>query len=174
MLLKHNYPTIYVAYLESESKIEDLKTLYNRQITPQNMIWYIHRELLPKLTKMLRNGELHRNQTKMVRIEGRQFEYTGDVDQNGNATGWGVATTPDGRFGISYSGTFFNNRLEGIITKTTETSKWIGEMHAGDAHGRSTRYSANDTPQNEVSHCCRYCFLLTDLRKANRGYQNFH
>ena len=110
----------------------------------------------------------------MVRIEGRQFEYTGDVDQNGNATGWGVATTPDGRFGISYSGTFVNNRLEGIITKTTETSKWIGEMHAGDAHGRSTQYSASDTPTNEVRDCHRYYVFITVLRKANCSYQNFN
>ena len=93
----------------------------------------------------------------MMKIEGRQFEYTGDIDQKGRAYGWGTATTPDGRFGITYSGTFVNNFLEGLITKTTENSKWVGEMYAGDAHGRSTRYSASDTPPNEVSCCFRFC-----------------
>ena len=58
-------------------------TIYNNK-------WYIHIDLLPKLTKMRKEGQLLHNQTKKLRAAGSEIvDYFGDTDLDGKACGWG-------------------------------------------------------------------------------------
>ena len=55
-LLRNQFPSIYVSHLISINKQEELDSLFDGTVTMDNMFWYIHVELLPKLTKMRREN----------------------------------------------------------------------------------------------------------------------
>ena len=73
--LKHAHPTIFVAYLKSTGKGFELEVLYNspETVTADNMPWYIHIDLLPKLTKMRRDRKLLHNQKTTVKIDRNMY-----------------------------------------------------------------------------------------------------
>ena len=53
--------------------------------------------------------------TKSLQWRDLWIEFSGEVDQQGNASGYGVATRVD-LPGWKYEGTFFNNKLHGYGT----------------------------------------------------------
>ena len=54
------------------------------------MVWYTYIELHPKLLKMRKDGLLKQGKTRVF-INDLEYEYEGEIDQNGHATGWGLA-----------------------------------------------------------------------------------
>ena len=59
--LKHNYPSVYGAYLTSMSMNEELNSLFDGKVTGKNLIWYINIKLLPLLAKLRKEGKLKAN-----------------------------------------------------------------------------------------------------------------
>ena len=47
-----------------------------------------------------------------------EYQYTGEVNGVGDATGWGIAT---GKHGKTMTGTFLNDLPEGIIIESLKT-----------------------------------------------------
>ena len=47
-------------------RTEELEALYSGEVTTDNNKWRIHIDLLPKLTKMRKEGQLLHNQTKKL------------------------------------------------------------------------------------------------------------
>ena len=125
--LKHAHPTIFVAYLKSTGKGFELEVLYisPQTVTADNMPWYIHIDLLPKLTKMRRDGKLLHNQKTTIKIDRNLYQYTGDTELDGTVTGWGVAIHEEWQ--QTYTGTWLSNELEGIIISTSPGKKLIEE-----------------------------------------------
>ena len=56
--LRHKFPSLFIEYLKSMGRLEELSELYNGTITPYNFTWYVFAELLPKLTRMREKGQL--------------------------------------------------------------------------------------------------------------------
>ena len=83
------------------------------------MGWYINDYLLPMLTEMRKEGKLQPNQTSMVSFQKEDYHYTGDVDRNGKATGWGhMIKNITCKFcykKITVSGTFLDGKVEGVF-----------------------------------------------------------
>ena len=74
-------------------------------------------------------------------------QYRGHVDTNGNVTGWGSFEHTGKPGHYANTGTFLNNKLEGIVVSkmtmfgaTDVLSITIQECHMGDAGHRSTVY----------------------------------
>ena len=56
--LRHVYPVIYVGFLRSMGRSEEVKELFDGTITYENYTWYIHAELLPRISKLRSEGGL--------------------------------------------------------------------------------------------------------------------
>ena len=56
--LRHVYPATYVAFLRTMGRTEELNELFDGTITPENYTWYLHAELLPKISKLRSEGRL--------------------------------------------------------------------------------------------------------------------
>ena len=105
-------------------RTEELEALYSGEVTKDNNKWYIHIELLPKLTKMRKESKLLHDQTKKLFDE--EFEYFGDTDLDGKACGWGTAI----RDNQSYTGTFLNDKMTGIVVGRRGTAYiLVGEFY---------------------------------------------
>ena len=76
------------------------------EVKYDEMLWYIHERLLPKLRQMRYDGEILCNQTSTITINYEEYQYIGDTDKVGNACGWGSTVEKQG---MRFSGTFFNN-----------------------------------------------------------------
>ena len=108
-------------------RTEELEALYSGEVTKDNNKWYIHIELLPKLTKMRKESKLLHNQTKKQIWPGiGEYEYFGDTDLDGKACGWGTAI----RDNQSYTGTFLNDKMTGIVVGRRGTAYiLVGEFY---------------------------------------------
>ena len=68
--LKRCYPTVYVDFLRSTGRTSEVDALWSYDITKyrqgkvtkENMKWYTHIELLPRLTKMRKEKKMKHNQ----------------------------------------------------------------------------------------------------------------
>ena len=78
------------------------------------MGWYINDYLLPMLTDMKKEGKLQPNKKTIVNFQKEDYDYTGDVDCNGKATGWGHMIKKGTRF-VIISGTFLDGQVEGVF-----------------------------------------------------------
>ena len=54
------------------------------------MIWYIHIELLPRLSRMRKGYKLIPNSESTIVIEGQSLKFKGETDKDGKACGKGV------------------------------------------------------------------------------------
>ena len=61
---------------------------------------------------MREEGKIKMNQTSIVNFQGHDYIYTGDVDCEGKATGWGRMNKKGTQ--LSVSGTFLDGRVEGV------------------------------------------------------------
>ena len=118
--LKRYYPTVYVAILRSMKRTEELDALFSGKVNEENMKWYVHIVLLPKLTKMRKEGKLLHNQQKEFEAYSfgyrKKYKYIGDTDLDGNACGWGKEVSYEGTF----TGTFLNDKMEGIMVSDAD------------------------------------------------------
>ena len=66
------------------------------------------------------------------------WDYEGEIDENGKACGTGKASSITTR----YEGSFLNDKMEGIGTYSThhpmQESKLVGEFRDGKMHGKIT------------------------------------
>ena len=121
-------------------RTEELEALYSGEVTKDNNKWYIHIELLPKLTKMRKEGQLLHNQTKKIQWAGDgERDYYGDTDLDGKACGWGTATS----FGKSSTGTFLNDEAIGIVVQAGSSGIFVSEFYEAKFHGYMTYYRDN-------------------------------
>ena len=88
---------------------------------------------------------MHIGETQ-VRVDGYEGTYSGELNSKGEAFGEGTFTNV---FGETYQGTFFWNKVEGLVQAQLETSTIVGEMKNSKWSGKRTRYS-KDTIWNEV------------------------
>ena len=111
--MKKDYLALYVVQLKGCGMTEELELLFNDTIDPGNMGSYVNDYLLPKLTQMRKEDKLQPNQTSMVNFQGHDYHYTGDVDCNGKATGWGRMNKKGTQ--LTVSGTFLFGQVEGVF-----------------------------------------------------------
>ena len=74
--------------------------------------FYVHGWFLPWLDEQRENGKLTQGKTKVM-SDGIEYDYEGEVDQDGKACGIGVANGT-----MRYEGTFFNGKAHGICKST--------------------------------------------------------
>ena len=88
---------------------------------PETMTGYFHLCILPNLD-MLRQQNKLKHGKKKVKIFGRDADYDGEMDENGDCVGVGTATTMGG---IKHYGTWLNNKLHGICRFSAQHSQNI-------------------------------------------------
>lgn len=96
---------------------------------------YIADYLEPLLVQMRIQGQLKKGKKK-IKIQGKEVEYTGELDRQGRATGFGKASYSQGFI----EGTFFNDCTEGVCTLIYPLGKRIGERKSSLLHGKGTMY----------------------------------
>ena len=71
---------------------------------------YVHGYLLPTFDQMRSEGKLKRN-TKLIDLDdyGELYDYEGELDEEGNACGYGTLSLNDGIHEETYRGTFWND-----------------------------------------------------------------
>ena len=69
-------------------------------------IYYIHGWLLPHFELLRAQKKLRRGRLYNMEIEGQRYNYTGEIDQDNKACGFGEAVNNNGTW---ISGTFFDN-----------------------------------------------------------------
>ena len=121
---------MFVALLRSMGKTDELKELYSPPTSTSNVTWYVYIELLPKLFKMRSEGKLRQNQTKEIIfvMDNMKYKYTGEVDEDGKACGFGKAITDK----LTVAGTFFNDNPEGVLIFTREVLKSLSIVRIRD------------------------------------------
>merc|ERR1739844_328776 len=77
-----------------------------------------------------------------------KLDYEGEIDEQGNACGFGVATKGKEK----YEGTFHNNALHGISCFTCGYPDWsfYGECRQGHSHAKWSNYSGTSSIQNQL------------------------
>lgn len=96
-------------------------------------------------------NKLHQG-TKKLKIDGGEWEYEGEMDENDQACGQGVATFEN--YG-KYSGMWYNDAQEGVSTLDYGYVRYEGEYRAGEKYGKQTVYTSggyilNETYQNII------------------------
>ena len=139
--LKSNHPQIIIEmHMPSD---EDFKIL------EQNVERSILVHMLPKLSEMRREGDLREISCMDIMIDKQKYKYYGEVVYDAKimywyATGWGSAISGQGQARISYTGTFVDGKMTGIIIRETPRDRTIVEYWDGKLSGsKKTIYHAN-------------------------------
>ena len=121
--LKRCHPTVYVYFLRSTGRTDEVDALWSYditeyrqgEVTKENMRWYIYIELLPRLAKMRKEKKIKHTEKVMIEWRWGMGEYTGDIDMQNRPCGWGEvkATEEDGVY--SLRGTWLDGQPEGIM-----------------------------------------------------------
>ena len=123
MLLFKHYPCLFLStleYMDKPKEIEDYKAYcLGFKENHNEYSSYCHGYLLPKLQELRKAGKLREGQRNVRDAKGWWYKYSGELDEEGQACGLGVASYDNGREGrivgtTELAGTFFNNTFEGI------------------------------------------------------------
>ena len=101
------------------------------------------------LKEKRRFGKLLQGCSKTIELNGGPCKYEGETDIEGNAFGVGIAVDDDGN---TFSGTFVDNKLEGICSwhhKATDIRD-EGEYKAGRSFGKKTEYLKDGKILNRI------------------------
>ena len=129
----------------------------------------------PKLLDLRKNAKLSIG-SKTVTIEGDDYEYTGEVDEDGKAMGHGLAMNKT----RAYKGMFVDDKVEGIATcyglsEEATCIKVCGEFRDGHKFGKSTTYTgvpiATRVFNQLVAHDGK--LLLKHEIKSDRAFYKF-
>ena len=149
-ILKNRHPDVYISYLKSVGRTEDVKKLFDGRMISTNMIWYVYVELLPYLARKRKDKTLKYvvdSSDAYDWPEEYECSYTGEVNEEGKATGFGEAKTGS-RF---VRGTFLNGKAEGIVTIWDWQFKHsIGTQHKGKWHGYKTDFRGDPRKTTEI------------------------
>ena len=140
--LQEENPGIFIDYCRSPNNNTELDALYNEKddcaISRTHYIMFCFNTKLEKLRK---EGSLIPNHTKTHKPDPNHSDestYTGEVDQNLKACGYGVSVMANG---TTYEGTFFNDVFEGVVTiKVDNKVEGVQEYKNGRAFGLGTYY----------------------------------
>ena len=88
---------------------------------PELCTAYFHLCILPHLDMQRQNNKL-KHAKKKIKIDGRDAEYEGEVDENGACAGIGTATNEKG---TKHYGTWLNDELHGICKFSAQHTKHI-------------------------------------------------
>jgi len=138
--LRITFPRLFGAALKHLTRNEE-RDIFFRQLKESidYTTVYIVDYLNPLLEQKRRHGKLRQGQAS-VTIGGTRCKYSGEINEIGLAEGNGEAK----RLGVSYKGTFHENRLEGVCTVTYPWgTREECEMKASKQHGKLTVYYAN-------------------------------
>ena len=86
------------------------------------MILYVYADLLPYFAKCRKEKTL-KFVVESPDAFGKKGTYTGEVNEEGKATGRGEVTSWRGLIVTKLTGTFLNGMAEGIIRKMTKDTK---------------------------------------------------
>ena len=111
-LLKADHPTLYFEMLRSSGRTDDANKLYDGVPTAKNIYWYAQAEVLPKVSKLRKEGKLKQG-TKAFEggIGSCGWDYSGEVDEDGKACGIGELSELYSGDSTVLKGTFYNDGL---------------------------------------------------------------
>ena len=101
------------------------------------MILYVYADLLPYFAKC-RSERTLKFIVESSDAYGKGDTYTGEVNEEGKATGRGEVTTWSGKIVTKLIGTFLNGMAEGIIVKKTKDTKAYEEPPPGEGASMRT------------------------------------
>ena len=79
------------------------------------LLWLEQQRKLGTISKLKPSDELHPGGCIRLKIKKREYEYRGEVDMVGNASGFGTATCTSWDYrGEVLKGTFLNNKPHGL------------------------------------------------------------
>ena len=111
----------------------------NEKNDPEFMSAFCEDYLKPKLFQLRREGRLQTGKKK-IKIQGKEVNYEGEIDEKGCATGIGKATCD---FGV-IEGMFYNDCTTGVCTLIFPGgSKRVGERKESLLHGKVTFYNSD-------------------------------
>ena len=151
--LRHEHPTVYLDLLWFCGKSDDLEIWpIKEDLTPYNYSWYIQGDILAPLNFARARGKLKQGQTMTVKIYSSLYHYTGEVDHEDKASGFGVAISKGSALGSrKYKGLFFNN--EPIICSEEYSGGWFAstsEFKDGKMFGKMTLYEGGNKVTNHI------------------------
>ena len=103
--MRHRYPAIYCSFLKHAGRDEEFRALDDG--TELTYTWYIFGTLIPKLSKLRREGCLTHAGIPFFSGVNIDADYLGEIDKDGLACGYGMLRTWDGN---TSEGTFIENK----------------------------------------------------------------
>ena len=110
-LLQYEYVCLYfltrkMRGFTSENFMQECKGF---EQDPQLYVYYVQGWLIPQIEALREQGKLHIGK-KEIEIEGKEYGYDGELDEEEKACGLGKAKDVNGQ---THEGMFFNDQLHG-------------------------------------------------------------
>ena len=118
LVLRHSFPTTFICFLKSMNRYQEFFDLFGKKQTAGSYTWYLHSEVYPKLFRLKAEGKINEPEKtafsnltwggKDVKIDGKDFNYQGQTNLQGNPCGRGTCVD---RNKNSYECTIFEGSM---------------------------------------------------------------